>query len=372
LRALVPDLTVDVVTSLPNRYKDFAAEAHANELETDGSLTVYRLPMPAHRSDMSTQAKSYAQFAWRVVRLVSRRHYDLVFATSSRLMTASLGAFVARRLGAPVYLDIRDLFADTMANILPPQGARVVVPVASALESWTFRRAVHINLVSKGFDEYVRKRHPRASLSFVPNGIDEEFVLSAPQTSDRRADGLATVVYAGNIGQGQGLDVIMPGLAKALEGRARFKLIGDGGRREQLLNALRAAGVTNVDVVPPVPRARLIEEYLSADVLFVHLNAHEAFKRVLPSKIFEYAAMGKPILAGVAGYAAEFIGTEVSNAAVFPPCDVSAGRAAWDLLDFGVTDRSAFVLKYARHTVTSALARDIASHLPDSTERLSR
>ena len=45
----------------------------------------------------------------------------------------------------------------------------------------------------------------------------------------------------------------------------------------------------------------------STDVLFLHLNDYSAFRKVIPSKIFEYAATGKPIVAGVSGYAAEFL-----------------------------------------------------------------
>ena len=72
-------------------------------------------------------------------------------------------------------------------------------------------------------------------------------------------------------------------------------------------------------LLQPVKRDELIEIYQSADVLFLHLNDFDAFKKVLPSKIFEYAATGKPIWAGVAGYAAEFITSKIENSAVFFP-----------------------------------------------------
>ena len=113
------------------------------------------------------------------------------------------------------------------------------------------------------------------------------------------------VVYAGNIGEGQGLHAILPQLAQRLGGRAQFRVIGDGGRRELLLERLRQAGVHTVEVLPPMPRSALLEAYSTADILFLHLNAQAAFEKVLPSKIFEYAATGKPIWAGVAGYAAQ-------------------------------------------------------------------
>ncbi|MGE3341955.1 MAG: glycosyltransferase family 4 protein [Vicinamibacterales bacterium] len=357
LTAADPDLEIDVVTSVPNRYQTYSAEAPA--VEQHGRVTVRRLPMPGHRSDMTGQAMAYARFARHAAGATAGRSYDLVCATSSRLMTATLGAWVARRTGAPLFLDVRDLFVDTMADLLRPPVSTVLSPLLSGVERWTMRRATHINLVSRGFAGYMKKRYPRIPLSFVTNGIDDEFLEEPVVVREPAPDRPVTVVYAGNMGEGQGLHAIIPGLASALGQRAHFKLIGDGGRRVALTSALTNAGVTNVEVLPPIPRARLIEQYREADVLFLHLNAQEAFTRVLPSKIFEYAAMGAPILAGVDGYAAEFLRTEVSNAAVFPPCDVAAGLAAWETLDLRTQPRVAFVEAYGRR----ALMRTLASHV---------
>jgi len=362
LKERAPGLAIDVITSLPNRYQSFGSPAP--ELETDGTVTIRRLPMPAHRSDMVTQASSYVRFAWRAARQARLQHYDLVFATSSRLMTAALGAWVSRRSGTVLYLDIRDLFRDTMGDILSPVAGSLVVPILSGVERWTVRRAAKVNLVSPGFEAYFRRRHPALSLSFFTNGIDDDFLVPAGAERPPAGDRPMTVVYAGNIGEGQGLHAIIPPLASRLAGRARFRVIGDGGRRAQLVNALQREGVSNVEIVPPMPRTGLLAEYQAADVLFLHLNSYEAFTRVLPSKVFEYAALGKPIWAGVGGYAAEFLKCEVSNTAVFQPCDVSAGLDAWDRISFGQTDREVFVRRYARRDIMRELASDIAAHFP--------
>jgi len=146
-----------------------------------------------------------------------------------------------------------------------------------------------------------------------------------------------------------------------MQGQARFTVIGDGGRKVQLKKALDEAGADNVVLLDPVNRSALVQAYLGADVLFLHLNDYDAFRKVLPSKLFEYAAVGKPIWAGVAGYAAEFIEKEIDNAAVFPPCDVAAAVRSFPTLKMQPTPRAAFIQKYARHSIMEALARDIIS-----------
>ena len=361
LRTHSPGLAIDVITSMPSRYQTFSIPAP--ERESDGMLTVRRLTLPPHRSDMRSQALSYARFAWRAARVASERQYDLILATSSRLMTATLGAWVSRRSGAPLYLDIRDLFVDTMNDVLSSRVAPLFRPILSTMERWTIRRAANVNLVSPGFESYFRRRYPHMPLSFFTNGIDDDF--TAPVASRSAGDdGPITVVYAGNMGEGQGLHLIVPALAASLAGRARFRLIGDGGRRAQLAAALSAAGVTNVEILPPMSRADLLAQYQAADVLFLHLNAYDAFTRVLPSKVFEYAALGKPIWAGVAGFAADFIRREVSNAAVFPPCDAAAALRALDTLSLESTPREDFVRQYARRDIMHRMAADIAAHFP--------
>ena len=349
--------SVDVITTAPNRYSTFTQEVAA--FETAGPLTVRRIALPAHRSDLWGQSRAFLHFARRARRHAAQGQYDVVFATSSRLMTAALGAWIARRGRARLYLDIRDIFVDTIADLFP-RIAPLLRPPLSALERWTMRRADRINLVSRGFEQYFDARYPDRSYVWFTNGIDEEF-LRTDWTRQKTADaeGPLLVVYAGNIGDGQGLHVILPQLARRLGRRVHFRVIGDGGRRELLAQRLARAGVNNVDIVAPMPRPALLAAYSNADILFLHLNAHAAFEKVLPSKIFEYAATGKPIWAGVAGYAAEFIAAEVPNAAVFAPCD--ADEAAKKLDDLVLRDqpRRDFIERYARRNIAGAMAQDI-------------
>ncbi|MGI9344505.1 MAG: glycosyltransferase family 4 protein [Gammaproteobacteria bacterium] len=361
------DTLVDVITTMPNRYQSYQREADA--VETNGPVTVYRLPVAPHKSGFVDQARSFLSYARRALPAARARDYDLVYATSSRLMTAALGAVISRRKGALLYLDIRDLFTDTMHEVLAGRISYAILPIFRALEKFTFDSADVINVVSPGFREYFEKRGFGPLLRFHTNGIDDEF-LARDFTSRSDAGPRRRILYAGNIGEGQGLHRLVPGAAELLRDTHEIVIVGDGGARDALVDA--CSGLDNVRIEPPVDREALMSLYAAADVLLMHLNDFQAFRKVLPSKIFEYGATGKPILAGVAGYAAEFTREFVENAAVFPPCDAHAMAAALAKLDTSPTPRERFIKEFARESIMSRMATDVAEMLDSQVLQPSR
>ncbi|MDP3558947.1 MAG: glycosyltransferase family 4 protein [Legionellaceae bacterium] len=358
LQQLNKQLKIDVITTQPNRYASYDAEAKL--FEQQDNVSIRRIPLPGHRSGMIDQAKAFIYFAKEVNKLIKHQEYSLVFATSSRLMTAVLGTWIARKKKTKLYLDIRDIFVDTIKDVFPKKISMFIQPFFSKLEQWSFARANCINMVSKGFYNYLNTRYPDTKLQFFTNGIDSEFtsfnhdtIPSAPQTRPK------SILYAGNIGEGQGLHLIIPELAKQLNGIANFKIIGDGGKKELL--KIATVGLNNVELLPPMNRQQLLKEYQQADILFLHLNDYDAFRKVLPSKLFEYAATGAPIWAGVAGYSKEFIQEEIENAAVFNPCNYEEAIKALSTLKPEKIHRGLFIEKYDRSNIMTAMAQDILS-----------
>jgi glycosyltransferase involved in cell wall biosynthesis len=351
-----PDDIIEVVTTLPNRYRSFSLEAPEKEIH--GRVITHRIRLPRHRGGMADQIWAFAWFALKALRHVKQQPYQLIYATTSRLFTGFLGALLAKRSGAALYLDIRDIFIDTIADILRPTTARALMPLLQWVEGYTVRAGDRINLVSEGFREYFQVRYPEKRYSYYTNGIDDDFlgIDFRPSPSTERK---GIILYAGNIGEGQGLHRILPGMAKRLGGGWEFWIVGDGGKRRMLLDAATDVQVSSIKLIPPVSRTRLIELYRESDVLFLHLNALDAFHKVLPSKIFEYAATGKPILAGVAGYAASFLAEHVDNAAVFPPCDPDAGVRALATLKYEHRDRESFIGNFRRSHIMHRLAVDV-------------
>ncbi|MFY0992592.1 glycosyltransferase family 4 protein [Halomonas sp. C05BenzN] len=354
---------LQVITTLPNRFKEGGKDS-CQSVTVDGRVTINRCAVSGGGRGMVSQARAFASYALQVRQLINGQDYDVVIASSSRLMTSVLGRWVAGRSTARLHQDIRDVFVDNLPHVLPLGTGRLLAPVFARLERWALGRADRVNLVSRGFESYFASRYPRQQFTWHTNGIDSLFVEAVEQGRFTPADqppagGPLKVLYAGNLGAGQGLEHILPGLAARLAGRAEFLVIGDGGARASLEQALEERGVTNVELQAPLPREQLLDRYRHADVLFLHLDDIPSFTRVLPSKLFEYAATGKPIWAGVAGYPASFVEHEIDNAAVFPPCDVEGALAALERLEIHSRPRPAFVAKWRRDRIMDEMATDI-------------
>lgn len=360
------NIDIDVITTFPNRYASF--ETNADEVQVVRNLRIERIEVPQHKSGFTDQIRSFLTFYNEVRQKIRNRNYDIVYASSSRLFTAWLGSEIARKRNIPLYLDIRDIFLDTIQDILknPVLKMGLFLPL-KWIEQRTFSKADHINLISEGFKPYFEKYH-KSGRSFYTHGIDDLFLENnfldqerPPKKKDRRR-----ILYAGNIGEGQGLHKIIPDAAKELGDLFEFKIIGDGGTKKMLEGQLEKRGVKSVILEPPVNREQLIREYKKADYLLIHLNDYEAFKKVLPSKIFELGATGKPLLAGISGYSREFMKQHLPDTSFFEPGDKESFIQALKKLEKTKQrkpEREKFVTMFKRKNVNQKMAKTILSIL---------
>lgn len=167
------DVELEVITTMPNRYASFSAGALNREFNEN--IKIHRIDLPSHKSGMLDQIKSFTTFYYEAMKIVKNEEYDVIYATSSRLFTAFLGARIAKKKTKPLYLDIRDIFVDTIKDVLSPKLVFLIKPILSLIEKYTFTSANHINLVSKGFESYFQSRYPNHSYSWYTMVLMKSF-----------------------------------------------------------------------------------------------------------------------------------------------------------------------------------------------------
>jgi glycosyltransferase involved in cell wall biosynthesis len=352
------DLKVDVITTMPNRYQSL--NVSALKFEEFSKVSINRITIPIHKNGIFDQVKAFIYFSLNTQKLIFKKKWDIIIATSARLMTASLAVWIAKQTKSKIYLDIRDLFIDTIEDVFKNNYKRIFLWLFCKLEKWTFQSANMLNILSPGFLEYIKKIAPHVPISTFTNGVDEIFLKK--DFLREHASAKPLILFAGNIGDGQGLHKILPKASNELKD-IQFRLIGDGSALKLLINNDKFNQQNNIEVLKPILRDKLLNEYQKADILFLHLNDYKAFQKVLPSKIFEYASTGKPILAGVSGYAAKFLSENIKGIEIFNPCDVDSMKVGLRKLLNGprFIERSDFCFQYSRKKIMQYLAKDILS-----------
>jgi glycosyltransferase involved in cell wall biosynthesis len=122
-----------------------------------------------------------------------------------------------------------------------------------------------------------------------------------------------------------GLDVVIRAAERVRRmGRddIRFLIVGDGAFREQLEQHAAQSGVEElVQFTGRLDRSEIPTVIASSDVCLIHLRKTELFKTVIPSKMFEVMAMGKPIIMGVDGLSRDIVMKADAGVALEPDCD---------------------------------------------------
>ncbi|MCW8965827.1 MAG: glycosyltransferase family 4 protein [Candidatus Pacearchaeota archaeon] len=359
------DDEIHIITTHPNRYASHKAEAESDVLE--GNVRVHRIRVPVHKSGMASQARSFLTYSWHAFFLCLKIRPDFIIGTTSRLMTGVLTWFSAAIVRCRYFIDLRDIFSETISDVFSLKSrfiGRVVKIVFSFIEKRVFTNAAGVNVVSLGFPDYFEAHGiSTCNWTFFPNGVDREFI-GLPRQKNISQDEVITILYAGNIGSGQGLETIVPTVAQRLGNQYKFIIIGDGGTKHLLKKKIEADGIKNIELLPPVSREKLTQYYNNSDMLFLHLNDLPAFKRVLPSKIFEYTALGKPVIAGLSGYSAQFVRDHVGFGCVFSPGDASACVSCVERASLGdITEEVVenFISKYSRESIMNDMSNHILS-----------
>ena len=104
-----------IITTHPNRYSSHKAKAENYEFQSN--IKIYRITIPSHKSGVLSQAKAFFVYFLSAHRLIKKINPDLIIGTSSRLMTGILAWSCAKRIKSKYFLDIRDIFSETISDL---------------------------------------------------------------------------------------------------------------------------------------------------------------------------------------------------------------------------------------------------------------
>jgi colanic acid biosynthesis glycosyl transferase WcaI len=295
-----------VVTSLP-WYRGHAIEPGwegkwiRREPTEWGSITRVN-PFPgADKRNIARRAAGFAGFG-ALAALASLRggRVDAVIAMSPPLTMGLTGLVTHLVRRGPLIFNIQDVFPDAAVQTGAITNNRVIA-TAKWLERFSYRRAAAVTVLSTDLADNVKAKVPasrRADIRVIPNFVDTEFIRPQDRMTPLRSElgiGSETVVlYAGNVGFSQSLDMVVEA-ARAMPS-VTFLINGDGAARRSLQD--QAEGLSNVRFSGYQPMQRLPEVLATGDIHLVPLR--RGLGRVsVPSKTYSTLAAGRPVLASI-------------------------------------------------------------------------
>jgi len=243
-------------------------------------------------------------FVRGVRRHLARSHPRFLYQRHCAFSIA--GALLSRRLNVPLILEYNGS-EEWMANHWDPNPLRSWI---SLCEEVTLRTAARIMVVSKVLrDDLVERGIRPDRIRVNPNAVDPDyFYPGRGREIGRKELGVAPddvlIGFVGSFSLWHGIEVLQQAIATLLHDaqpcRLRFVLIGDGLLHGEMRSFLAAFEKTQeVIFTGPLPREK-VAEYLDASDILVspHIPMPDG-RRFFgsPTKLFEYMAMGKGIVA---------------------------------------------------------------------------
>jgi len=246
------------------------------------------------------------------------RGVDVVVGTSPHFFTACGAYLVSRMKRIPFVFELRDIWPESIKAV-GAMGDSPVIRFLEKVEMFLYGRAARIVSVTESFKRVlIRRGVDGGKIEVVTNGVD--LAGFAPREKDHELtarfglSGKFVAGYVGTHGMAHALETILEAagrMGQRVGGDTyRFILLGNGARKQELVEAAGRMGLTNVIFIDSVPKSEVARYWSLLDVSIIHLKKTELFTTVIPSKLFECMGMGIPVLHGVAGESAGIVERE--------------------------------------------------------------
>ncbi len=307
--------TVEVICGLPHYPQWHVAAGYDGfrfRSETRAGVRVHRARHYVPTADQlraRTRIVLETNFTWGAARFwlprfFSRQKPDVVIAVLPPMQIGIWPLLYAWVRGVPWVLHVQDLQLDAALRLgMLPGG--MLGQVLYRIEAFLLSHATRVSTITEAMRKRVIEKGTQPERAWLfPNWADIEAVRPAPRANDFRKEfGIdhetVLVLYAGGMGEKQGLELVLEAARLcADEPRLQFLMAGAGGARFRLERQAAAMGLQNLRFVPVQPVERLAEMLAAGDIHLV-VQRQDAADLVMPSKLTNILAAGRPCVATV-------------------------------------------------------------------------
>ena len=223
-----------------------------------GNVIIHRMHLYREGKSFIGRAIRYILFSieclWKSVTVPA----DFIFTGSGPPSQGVVVALAKKISGKKVVYNLQDIFPDSLVTSGICDENSVLMKIGYAMEKFTYKNVDLIITVSDDMEENIRRKGvPLEKIKVVRNWIDTDKVFPIEREKDLVFDKLGItrekflVVYAGNIGKVQGVDVIVRAAEKLKENvDIQFIIIGNGSEEEEIKNMILKKELNNIAMFP--------------------------------------------------------------------------------------------------------------------------
>lgn len=302
---------VTVLTGIPNypegEFYDGYDYVHRRTEEWNG-INIIRLGIKPRKQGSINLVKNYLSFVEEGRKWLRKTKVkaDMVYTFEVSPMTQALiGVWYAKKYRIPHYLYVTDLWPENVEYITGIHHPAMVYPIQKMVD-YIYKNTSRIFTCSKSFIPKIAERGiSLKKLEFWPQYAEEFYKpMEKKHAEDVPDDGRFNIMFAGNIGYAQGLELLVEAAEILLKDNilVRFTIIGDGRYKEEFVTKVNDFGLKEYFCFVERKPAEEIPDYFSvADALLIILSKSDVFAMTLPSKSQSCMACGKPLLISADG-----------------------------------------------------------------------
>lgn len=309
------NVQVTIITSFPNHPHGKIYDGYKNKLyckEKNEGINVIRVWTYMSSNDgVFKRILDFISFSIMSFFVGLFQKSDVVIATSPQFFTTFSAFFLSKIKKIPWIFELRDLWPESIQAV----GAinnRTILGILEKVELKLYKSASKIIVVTESFkNDLVSRKIDKNKIHVIYNGVDLSLfkpmnkpidLLKKYQLNDKIVIG-----YIGTHGMAHNLNFIINCLININNKKIHFLFVGDGAKKSDLIKIAAEADLKNITFVDTVKRNEVVRYLALLDISLINLKKENAFKKVIPSKIFEASAMKIPILMGVEGEAKNLV-----------------------------------------------------------------
>ena len=306
---------VEVVCCVPNYPEGIFYEGYSNSsrrLEKWNGIRILRARTKARGKGPFSLLLNYLTYPITALAMVAKNgsmRYSISFTSMPSPIFQCIVALVLKKFrGVPAVYWVQDIWPESLINTVGLKN-RLVKSLLTKFCSYLYSRADLILIQSEAFRPRLENMGvSSARIDFFPNTAPDEFVPLEKSDADPAILSLLPettlrLMFAGNVGESQNLDLIVEAAAKLRRHHSiQWVIVGNGRDLERIQQRVTSAGVDGlIKLVGRHPTSKMPDFYALADAMIISLKDTEIFRLTVPYKLQTYMGAGKPVIGSISG-----------------------------------------------------------------------